>query len=310
MKKYIEAGIILLTILTLAGCSKSSSSTTTKPSLSGLSINQAPAFVAAGTTLSFKADVSVLTTSDGSQPSKVGLYWQVNTAQVDTLTKDVSMANPEFIYSADTLGTYIVYCYAFAGTDYYVSSANSTFQAIDPNSVLGGIRPGTQIVANGKTWTSRNISHPTLGLSYRNSPIMDSVVGRLFSWEEARKACPSGWHLPTVAEFETSFADEDGSINAGDLMVEAFFQDEPMWEYWPAVSITNKFGFNAIPVGYVDILDNFYTYEKYGEYAMWWTADQSGDTGTYLYIFDEYPKVKKGQGDKKTLAMSVRCVMD
>ena len=310
MKKSILAGIILLTVLALAGCNKSSSTTTSKPSLSGLTINEAPPFVSIGTELAFTADVNSIIASDGSSPEKIGIFWQVNTASVDTLTKDVSKVNPEYYVKADTLGTYIVYCYAFCGTDYYVASANTTFQAIDPASVLKRMGPEDEITVGGKTWATRNASHATLGLSYRNSPILDQVVGRLFTWEEARKVCPDGWHLPTVAEFENSFAGEDGTIPAGDLMVNASFAGKEMWTYWPEVSITNKFGFNAIPIGYIDTQDYFSTYDKYGEYAMWWTADEDGDTGIYFYIYERYPDVRKGQGDKNSLAMSVRCVKD
>ena len=310
MKNYINAAVILLTLLAPAACKKSDT-TTTKPSLSGLSINQAPDFIAAGTTLTFKADVSSLSVSDGTKPT-VGLYWQVNTARKDTTTKDVSKLNPDFVYRADTLGTYTVFCYAFAGSAYYNTSASASFKAIDPATALTGIGSEEEITVNGITWKTRNQSHATLGRSFRNSPILDSVTGRLFSWEEAQTVCPAGWHLPSVAEFNTSFADATtGKLPSGKLMADASFLGDKMWSYWPEVKISNQFGFNAIPVGYIDDTDVFSTYTKYGEYACWWTADQSNDgLGTYLYIYQEYPDVRKGQGDKKSLAMGVRCVKD
>ena len=309
MKKYIVVGVLFLSILLPEGCKKSSSDSTTKPSLDGLTISQAPAYVEAGSTLTFKADVGSLTTSDGTSPV-VGIYWQVNSAQKDTLTTDVRKSNPEFVFKADTLGSYAVFCYAFSGTDYYAASASSSFRAIEADVALTGLVPLGEITVKGNTWKARNISHATMGLSFRNSPILDNVMGKLFTWEEATTACPDGWHLPTVAEFEASFADADGKIAAGELMAKASFLDQEMWEYWPQMVISNKYGFNAIPVGYIDTVDPFTTYNKYGEYAMWWTADESAGLGTYLYIYKEYPEVRKGQGDKKTLAMSVRCVKD
>lgn len=312
MKKYISAGIILLSALALAGCKKSGSSSSTKPSLDGLAISQVSNYVAPGTTLTFKAGVGAITASDGANPV-VGLYWQVNSAQKDTTTLDVSKAAPEdlmYEYTADTLGSYVVYCYAFSGTDYYVSSAASSFRAIDSRTALTGISMARNITVKGTIWNARDISHATLGRSYRNSPILDDVLGKLFTWEEAMDACPEGWHLPTVAEFEASFADEDGIIHAGDLMADASFLESRMWEYWKDVQINNQFGFNALPIGYIDDMDSFNPYGQWGEYAMWWTADQSGDTAAYMYIFEDYPEVRIGQGDKKSLAMSVRCVKD
>ena len=309
MRKYIFAGVILLCALLSAGCKKSSSETTTKPSLDGLGLTQAPAFVDVGTTLTFKAAVGSLYTSDDTTPV-IGLYWQVNSAAKDTLTKDISKSNPEFVYKADTLGKYTVICTAFAGSDYYATSVSSEFQAIEAAVALTGVAPAAEITVKGKTWKAQNANHASMGRCFRNSPVLDDVMGRLFTWEESQTVCPDGWHLPTVAEFETSFAGEDGTIAAGDLMADASFLDEKMWEYWPQMVITNQYGFNAIPVGYIDTIDSFSTFDKYGEYAMWWTADQNNDLGTYLYIYKEYPQVRKGQGDKKTLAMSVRCVKD
>lgn len=309
MKNCICAVAILFTLLSLSGCNKSSDDTTTKPSLSGLSVNEVPPFISVGTTLTFQADVHSLTVSDGTTPT-VGIYWQVNSAQKDTLSKDISKSNPDFTYRADTLGTYNVYCYVYAGSDYYGSSATATFQAIDPATALSGIGTADEITVKGKTWKSRNATHATKGFSFRNATVLDGAMGRLFSWDEAQTVCPAGWHLPTVAEFEASFAGTDGTIPAGALMADASFLDEKMWTYWPSVTITNQYGFNALPLGYIDSTDSYYTYEKYGEYACWWTSDQASGLGTFLYIYQEYPVVKKGQGDKKSLAMGVRCIKD
>lgn len=309
MKKYIVLSTALLTILTVEGCKKSDDSSETNPSLSGLTINEAPVFLAKGTVLTFKADARSLTVSKGDMPSAVGLYWQVNSAQKDTLTKDVSLSNPDFVYTVDTLGTYNVFCYAFAD-GVYNASASSSFIAVDPSLVLTGTAPEEEISAGGLTWKARNLNNPACGLSFRNSTVIDEPLGRLYSWEEAQSACPAGWHLPSTADFVTSFADASGDILSGDLMADASFREEKMWEYWPQVTITNKYGFNALPVGYIDSLDTISTYDNWGEYACWWTSDSSEGQGVYLYLYEELPKAQMGKGDKNTLYMSVRCVKD
>ena len=38
-----------------------------------------------------------------------------------------------------------------------------------------------------------------------------SKYGRLYTWENAKKACPSGWHLPTKTEFETLISTIEGN---------------------------------------------------------------------------------------------------
>jgi len=312
MRKYIILGTALLTILATGSCKKDEESTT-KPSLSGLSINSVSVYVEAGETLTFKADVSSIAASDKSHPT-IGLYWQVNTAKKDTLTRDITKSNPDFVYTADTLGTYTVYCYAFAGSDYYNTSASTSFKAIDPLEVIKGYDgsySSIEIVAqDGKTWDRFNQFDNEYGLSFRDSPALDFPVGRLYNQEEAKTLCSDGTHLPSVADFYSSFGQADGNILAAEMMADATFDGNKMWEYFPAVQISNAKHFNAIPLGYVDITDSFNTYSHYGEYACYWTKDEENGMGKYLYIYAGNPVMQEGLGDKKTLYMSVRCVRD
>ena len=309
MKKFILLTSALVAALSVAGCKKDNSESTTTPSLSGLTINEAPSFVGKGAVLTFNADVSKIYVSSGDMPT-VGLYWQVNTAKKDTLTRNIKESNPTFTYTVDTLGTYNVVCYAYAGSGYYNTSATASFMAIDPAKVVTEMGADQQITAGGLTWLANNLNNGASGISLRKSPILDTALGRLYNWTEAQTACPAGWHLPSAADFYTSFGNAEGKIPAGSLMVDASFNGEKMWEYWPQVKITNSFGFNAVPTGYVDTTDSFNTYTQYGEYACWWTADSANELGTYMYIHDEYTDVRKGTGDKNSLYMGVRCVKD
>ena len=78
----------------------------------------------------------------------------------------------------------------------------------------------------------------------------------------------------------------------------AYFNSNRMWEYWPAVKITNSTGFSAIPTGYcttsstgVDGRDDF-------NYAVYWTAedeDVDGESfGLYRMIYVEKPDLMLG----------------
>lgn len=316
MKNSIILGTVLLSALLISSCKKDSSSTTTKPSLSGLSMNSAPAYVAIGDEFSFQADVKSLVASDGSTPT-VGLYWQVNgVAKKDTLTKDISKSNPAFQYKIDTLGTYNVYCYAFAGADYYNTSTSATFTAVDPKTVIAGRKITSAqpevVTKDNAVWNMLNVNDNSCGLSYRESPVLDAPAGRMYNFTEALTICASGYHLPTLAEFKSAFGETDGSILAGKMMADATFQKEKMWEYFPAVQITNEYSFDAIPLGYVDMTDAFSTYNHYGEYACYWTADSTDDgkMGKFIYLYANNEKALEGTGDKNSLYMTVRCVKD
>lgn len=313
-KVYRYFAVSLLFSAVLFGCQKEDSTVST-PSITGLVISEIPSFVAVDDVLNVSADVSGLTTSDYSDPGTIGLYWQVNTAQRDTLTRDISKSNPGFTYRIDTLGSYTIFCYAYA-KDYYSSSASYSFKAIDPATALTGTliqhaeildgQPYATAAIGGKTWIVQNLHKQETGASFYNSPVVDPVFGRFYNWEEAQSVCPAGWHLPTAAEF-----DESLGTDAGALMANASFLEEEMWEYWPSVSITNSLGFNAIPVGYRDKNNTTDPYGSFGSYAAWWTASsEDAKGGEYRYIYEDLPQVQKGWGDKNTLYMSVRCVKD
>lgn len=315
MKKALRYCIVaLLAGSAIWGCKKDDETVNT-PSLNGLYLSSVPSFVAVADVLKVDADITSLTTSDRSKPGPVSLIWQVNSAQKDTLTKDAGKTNPQFSYRIDTLGSYTIFCYAYA-KDYYSASATASFKAIAPDTALEGVEHkdvvnldgqdyGT-VAIGGKTWLSQNLYKMGLGASFENSPVVDVVFGRLYNWKEAQTACPAGWHLPTAAEFDQCLG-----TDAGALMADASFLKEKMWEYWPGVTPTNSLGFNAIPVGYWDKNNKVEPYGSYSSYAAWWTAssaDQKG--GEYRYIYEDLPQVQKAWGDKETLYMSVRCVQD
>jgi len=53
------------------------------------------------------------------------------------------------------------------------------------------------------TWMAENLNYKT-GTSwcYDNEEFNCKKLGRLYTWESTKKACPSGWHLPTKAEWK------------------------------------------------------------------------------------------------------------
>ena len=316
MKKYTIFGICAIALLLNAACKKTDDSSTTTPSLGGLSINSVPAFLPKNTVLTFQADVSDIVASDGSEHT-IGLYWQVNSStKKDTTTRNIKIENPVFEYSVDTLGVYDVYCYAFTPDNTcYSTSVVASFQAVDPEKVIQGYfgdpTSSKEVIAqDGKTWQIFNVFDAIRGLSFRDSPVLDYLAGRMYNQEEAKTVCPAGMHLPSVADFRASFGQADGTILSAEMMADATFAGDKMWEYWPKVQISNAKHFNAMPLGYIDLTDPFNTYNHYAEYACFWTKDEENGLGKFMYIYADDPEMREGEGDKETLYMSVRCVRD
>lgn len=73
---------------------------------------------------------------------------------------------------------------------------NGEFYDGRDNQKYGWIRFGK------KKWMARNLDIP-LGRSwcYENDESACLILGRLYSWNAARNACPKGWHLPNDAEW-------------------------------------------------------------------------------------------------------------
>ena len=291
---------------------KEDETTETKPSLSGLSMKGGVAYIAIGETQNYTLDISSLTTSGDEMPATLGLYYNVNSKDKITLTEDIKL-NPvlAFSYKADTLGVYVVNCYVYAlDESQYSASTSSTFQAIDPATSLKGtagtLQPGQkylQITCSGLTWMAQNLGETGSGLPYEKCEVMNTIFGRYYTYEEALTACPSGWRLPTAAEWDALGSD------SGKLMANATFLDSTLWPYCKEVTITNQTGFNAIPTGYIDKTEYYASNMGMKEYAAFWTADAKDATlAYYRYIFGTNPVVQKGEGSRTSLALSVRCV--
>ena len=57
-----------------------------------------------------------------------------------------------------------------------------------------------------KVWMASNMNYETYNSSCYNGDFWKCTeYGRLYPWEDARHACPRGWHLPSKEEFEELF---------------------------------------------------------------------------------------------------------
>lgn len=334
--KYSKIAVLFV-LLALAACKKADSDSTL-PSLSGMSVSDFAAYLATGTVLDVQADIRQIKGPEGEKPV-IYVYWQLNGGVKDTVkTSDgsvlyIDLSDEDLETKWETEykallqkkldlaedGEYTLYCYALA-SGFYGTSDYCYINAVTAETVVSGakglnpVQFGDQtywtIKPDGKRWTANNIYDPSAGISFRNCDVLDRGMGRLYSWTEAQALCPAGWHLPTLAEYRSAFGDAEGNIPAGDLIVDARFQGREMWTYNAEVQFTNTTAFCALPAGYVDVNEPYNTWDHYGHYAFFWTADESDGMGTYLYLYEKEPLARWGNGEKEALHMSVRCVED
>ena len=144
------------------------------------------------------------------------------------------------------------------------------------------------------------------------------VYGGLYQWNEmmqfvtspgVKGICPSGWHVPTDAEWTIATTFLGGESVAGGKMKSTgtFEGGTDLW-YPPNLGATNESGFTAFPGGNrLDLDGMFYAM---GNYGYWWSSSESGtDYAWNRYLSTYYSAVSRSY-DGKFLGFSVRCVRD
>lgn len=334
------AVIALAAMVALPSCKKKDKEETYKY-LSGSMKYDLPVYVQPGETY-------VVRPSGVTHPEGKNLGYYVYTSwnsKRDTIRYDHSTDTSPISYTLtipDELGdgySFVMYAYA---EDYFPSSKTTSLAIVcdDLEKVFSGLdfsdsdsrvtdpRDGMEyrtVDIDGKEWFRQNLSFDGCGVPFSNCPAMTKVTGKFYTWEEARTACPEGWHLSTGEDWLAVgrlLSGDDGLSEhdmfpgvAGDLMVDAKFFNSRMWEYWPNdVKVTNKLKFNAMSFGYATSSnDGSPKFMDPNEYAVFWTADADEEDGAKAwirYLHYKQADVLSATVDKETFLASVRCVRD
>jgi uncharacterized protein (TIGR02145 family) len=142
--------------------------------------------------------------------------------------------------------------------------------------------------------------------NYNNTTSVDTIAtyGRLYNWYAVNtaKLCPTGWHVPTDAEW-TTLTDYLGETSvAGGKLKET---GTTHW-YSPNKGATNESGFTALPVG----IRGYVGFSYFGSYGYWWSATGYAATNAY-YLAMSYSSsnVHRDPFDKM-FGFSIRCLRD
>ena len=93
------------------------------------------------------------------------------------------------------------------------------------------------------TWLADNMNYKISdSYAYDNREEFRNGYGLLYTWEAAKNACPSGWHLPSDEEWGILLNEFGGEDEAGEVLKSKII--------WIQEGIgTNSSGFNALPGG-------------------------------------------------------------
>jgi len=151
---------------------------------------------------------------------------------------------------------------------------------------------------------TKNLNIETASGSYCYNYSLDSCAkyGRLYTWEAAKMACPSGWHLPDTSDWRKLVAAAGGQSTAGSKL-----KTTSGWYEYSGISSTDESGFSALPGG------NRYSdgrFSNAGYNGFWWTATEY-NSGNAYYRFMNYDNDRVGEDNNyKSYGLSVRCVKD
>ena len=225
LKKLRIAALLTFVILAAAACKKDEE-TTTYPSLEGnISIAGLEEFIDAdgNRTLKLKPSGAV-----HPEDKEMGYCWKVTPLmdKYDTtrfqngLDRAGNKSDGSFEYTIkDTLGTFTVYCYAFASgyTSTYAIGYTTVVRGGENGSITNtGIYDETREVEEelyryvsigNLDWINSNIykNSPVDGIPFRKADVMADVFGVYYNHEDAIAACKSvgegEWRLPSEEDW-------------------------------------------------------------------------------------------------------------
>ena len=147
---------------------------------------------------------------------------------------------------------------------------------------------------------------------YSNDSQYDTIYGKLYNWYavETGKLCPTGWHVPTEAEW-TLLTDYLAAIGHDENEGTAL-KATSGWDDFGSESGngTDAIGWLGLPGGFRDLYGNF---GGVGYSGYWWSSSQSDNTAGYawfLRLLQSTVSVYKHDGSIMEGGSSVRCLKD
>ena len=191
----------------------------------------------------------------------------------------------------------VVFCVGCNQNDKLGESPNDG-KGDDSYRYNGGVKIGNQ------TWMAENLNRATINSKcYGNSADSCAKYGRLYTWTDAKKSCPTGWHLPSDAEWNTLITAAGGASTAGKkLKATSGWGDDD--NNYPKG--TDEYGFSALPGGTFNTSDGFHSA---GYIGFWWSGTKAQSVTAWFLDMSSYSD-NVNRSDGNDMLLSVRCVQN
>ena len=149
-----------------------------------------------------------------------------------------------------------------------------------------------------QTWMAQNLNYKTTNSYCYDDKVSNCTkYGRLYTWDATTTACPSDWHLPTKAEFETLIAAVGGESTAGKML-------KTTSGWGSDGNGVDDYSFSVLPAGYKI---NAGSFENEGDFTYFWTSTETNSSKAYVMGLSFSRDAGLIDADKN-YGYSVRCI--
>jgi uncharacterized protein (TIGR02145 family) len=214
------------------------------------------------------------------------------------------------------------------------SSVTPSSSSAPPSSSSEAEKTYKTVAIGTQTWMAENLNYAAEGSKcYSNLDSNCDIYGRLYNWATAmgfesscnssscssqinsphRGICPSGWHIPSNADWDKLFRYADGTSGTSSPYdsptAGKYLKAVSGWNSYSGIENLDSFGFSALPGGY-GLSDGSFYRVGYGGY--WWSASEYEYGSSYAYIrYMSYgSEVAYWSNGDKSYLRSVRCLQD
>ena len=167
----------------------------------------------------------------------------------------------------------------------------------EKNLSLEGIR-FTTVEINGVQWMVENLNHELDSCRSCKLSKLAKNGGLFYSLDEAVKACPSGWRLPSLSEWQNLIDYfENDSLAAYNLKSRSLWDD--------GMKGSDSVGFSALPAGLYNVSSHSLR-ETNG--ASWWTHTMKNEKEAYVVKIGSNARARIVPENIGQDYHSVRCV--
>jgi uncharacterized protein (TIGR02145 family) len=159
------------------------------------------------------------------------------------------------------------------------------------------------LVNDNTTWQGVN----TGATCFYNNDIAanNCPYGKLYNWyaaSDVRNLCPTGWHVPSDAEWTTLTTFLGGNVAGGKMKSTGT-------QYWisPNAAADNSSGFSGLPGGTRNLNG---TFDEIGYGGGWWSSTESNTNNAWYRSLYYTNGNVGGWNYGKTFGVSVRCLRD